>query len=420
MARVMIVDDSKTVRHYLSQMIELAEHTSIPVESGEKAIELLELRAKEEPVLLPDLIFMDVIMTPGMSGIEATNKIKASSNPNIAEIPIVFLTGIGEQDIASEALDAGALDYIVKPSSADSLPVFLDNLRKKLDRLLNISTRSLKKGTGLIADLSNEYLPSLLQMLHLEDASGYITLTNPKRRQSASMHMRYGNIEYIAVVDTSKGVKIRLEGEEAFHTLVNWTEGIFSFGRADPERMPKGKPINLVVLLCAVDSREVLDTTSSTIQSLPASISQPAPVLDPYSKFKADLEEELGNLLENSTTFQLFYIRIKGKPAILLRSVKKKKSQKPDLFNPFKSEKELLNFVGSKAQDFVGKLKEIFFFLQKGYLLMRKWGQSDYIVILDSDQDQSHQGRLLAAQAATFIRKAALERREKRQALKSK
>jgi CheY-like chemotaxis protein len=52
MARVMIVDDSKVVRHYLSQMVELADHTAIQVESGEKALELLEVRAKSEPALL--------------------------------------------------------------------------------------------------------------------------------------------------------------------------------------------------------------------------------------------------------------------------------------------------------------------------------------------------------------------------------
>ncbi len=55
MARVMIVDDSKVVRHYLSQMVELYDHM-IQVESGEKALELLEVRAKSEPALLPDLI----------------------------------------------------------------------------------------------------------------------------------------------------------------------------------------------------------------------------------------------------------------------------------------------------------------------------------------------------------------------------
>ncbi len=53
-------------------------------------------------------------------------------------------------------------------------------------------------------------------MLHLEDASGYATLTNPEKKQSASMHIRYGNIEHLVLVDTSKGIKTRIEGEEAF------------------------------------------------------------------------------------------------------------------------------------------------------------------------------------------------------------
>ena len=286
MARVMIVDDSKVVRHYLSQMVELADHNAIQVESGEKALELMETRAKGEPTLLPDLIFMDVLMSPGMSGIETTSKIKASPIPAIAEVPVVFLTGIGEQDIVSKALDAGAIDYMVKPSSAESLPIFLSNLRKKLDRLLTMSTRSLKRGAGLIADLSNEYLPSLLQMLHLEDASGYATLTNPKKKQSASMHIRYGNIEHLVLVDTSKGIKTRIEGEEAFHVLVKWTEGVFSFGRADPERMPQGKPMNLVTLLCAVDNTEIEGVTGR-----PKPAPQPSvPKFEPYASFKARLE----------------------------------------------------------------------------------------------------------------------------------
>ncbi len=45
---------------------------------------------------------MDVLMSPGMSGIETTSKIKSSAVPAIAEIPVVFLTGIGEQDIVSK------------------------------------------------------------------------------------------------------------------------------------------------------------------------------------------------------------------------------------------------------------------------------------------------------------------------------
>lgn len=410
MARVMIVDDSKVVRHYLSQMVELADHTAIQVESGEKALELLETRAKSEPTLLPDLVFMDVLMSPGMSGIETTSKLKASPIPAIAEVPVVFLTGIGEQDIVSKALDAGAIDYMVKPSSAESLPIFLSNLRKKLDRLLTMSTRSLKRGAGLIADLSNEYLPSLLQMLHLEDASGYATLTNPKKKQSASMHIRYGNIEHLVLVDTSKGIKTRVEGEEAFRMLVKWTEGVFSFGRADPERMPKGKPMNLVTLLCAVDDKNLADvtTTESLTQTEPEK-----PKFESYADFKVRLEKEITSLVDENKVESIHYVRInKGKASILLQG---HHSNSPPPLKVFKDKKELVAFVREKAPDLdSGKFKEIFFFLEEGYIVIRKGTRIDYVVLIGNDQDNVRQGRLAAARAATLIRKAAIERRNKR------
>ena len=415
MARVMIVDDSKVVRHYLSQMVELADHSAIQVESGEKALELLETRARTEPALLPDLVFMDVLMSPGMSGIETTSKIKSSPIPSVAEIPVVFLTGIGEQDIVSKALDAGAIDYMVKPSSAESLPMFLSNLRKKLDRLLTMSTRSLKRGAGLIADLSNEYLPSLLQMLHLEDASGYATLTNPKKKQSASMHIRYGNIEHLVLVDTSKGIKTRMEGEEAFRVLIKWTEGVFSFGRADPERMPKGKPMNLVTLLCSVDNNAIEGVTTPYQQPREVPKEEPRKeVLETYKAFKARVEQDLTNLLNEEHADHLYYTRInKGKASILLQG---QRHATPSIFPKiFASKHELIVFVKQKAPDLdSGKFKEIFFFLEQGYIVIRKGSRIDYVVLIGNDQNKANQGRLLAARAATLIRKSAIERRNKR------
>ena len=411
MARVMIVDDSKVVRHYLSQMVELADHTAIQVESGEKALELLETRAKTEPTLLPDLIFMDVLMSPGMSGIEITSKIKASPIPAVAEVPVVFLTGIGEQDIVSKALDAGAIDYMVKPSSAESLPIFLSNLRKKLDRLLTMSTRSLKRGAGLIADLSNEYLPSLLQMLHLEDASGYATLTNPKKKQSASMHIRYGNIEHLVLVDTSKGMKNRIEGEEAFRAMVKWTEGVFSFGRADPERMPKGKPMNLVTLLCAVDNKEIAGVTGAAEEPAAA---PSAPEFESYAAFKVKLEQELVSVIQETQVHSIYYVRLnKGKAAILLQG--QTDNADAAALKVFQDKKDLISFVKQKAPDLdSGKFKEIFFFLEIGYIVIRKGTRIDYVVLIGNDQDNIRQGRLSAARAATLIRKAAIDRRNKR------
>ena len=61
-----------------------------------------------------------------------------------------------------------------------------------------------------------------------------------------------------------------------------------------------------------------------------------------------------------------------------------------------------------------GKFKEIFFFLERGYIVIRKGSRIDYVVLIGNDQNKANQGRLLAARAATFIRKSAIERRNKR------
>ncbi len=121
-----------------------------------------------------------------------------------------------------------------------------------VDQLIKSSVGLLKrKNTTLLANLKEEHLPSILQMLSLVHASGYATLTNPTTRQTGSMHIRYGEITQIILVDPTSRPKNRLEGTEALQQMVEWSDGIFSFGRANPEKMPVGQPMTWVVLRCA-------------------------------------------------------------------------------------------------------------------------------------------------------------------------
>lgn len=63
---------------------------------------------------LPDLILLDVCL-PGMNGFELCRKLKAE--PLTHDIPIIFLTVLGEDQSEEEGLNLGALDYIRKPFS---------------------------------------------------------------------------------------------------------------------------------------------------------------------------------------------------------------------------------------------------------------------------------------------------------------
>ena len=74
----------------------------------------------------PDLILLDIMM-PEMDGYEVCRRLKA--DPRLADIPVIFVTGMGEVADESRGFDVGAVDYITKPISP---PVLARRVRTHL------------------------------------------------------------------------------------------------------------------------------------------------------------------------------------------------------------------------------------------------------------------------------------------------
>ena len=110
--RVLVVDDHTVVRKGLCSLLS-AEKYGIEV-VGEAGDGFEAVRLAHE--LRPDVILMDLFM-PGKSGLEAIREIK-EGNP---EACILVLTSYAGEDKASEALNAGALGYLLKDASPDEL-----------------------------------------------------------------------------------------------------------------------------------------------------------------------------------------------------------------------------------------------------------------------------------------------------------
>jgi twitching motility two-component system response regulator PilH len=102
---VLVVDDSPTDSHLLSEILKKNGFTVSTATSGEDAI----VKAKQTK---PDLILMDIVM-PGMSGFEATRAI--TKNPETASIPVIVCSTKGQETDKAWGLRQGAKDYIVKP-----------------------------------------------------------------------------------------------------------------------------------------------------------------------------------------------------------------------------------------------------------------------------------------------------------------
>ena len=107
---ILVVDDQVTVIRIMTNMLQ-PEFTVCVATYGGRAIEV----AKNQ---LPDLILMDNLM-PSMTGVEACKILK--SDPETEKIPAIFITSMDDKHNEQVGLNAGAVDYIPKPPSAERL-----------------------------------------------------------------------------------------------------------------------------------------------------------------------------------------------------------------------------------------------------------------------------------------------------------
>jgi two-component system, NarL family, response regulator LiaR len=109
--RVMLVDDHTMVRRGLATFLEVFDDLELAGEAadGEEAIELCGR-------LLPDVVLMDLAM-PEMDGVTATRVIRQ----RFPEVQVIALTSFKEAELIQNALQAGAIGYLLKDVTADEL-----------------------------------------------------------------------------------------------------------------------------------------------------------------------------------------------------------------------------------------------------------------------------------------------------------
>jgi len=109
--RVMIVDDHTMVRRGLATILKVFDDLQLAgeAESGAAAIQLCG-------EVLPDVVLMDMVM-PDMDGATATRVIRQQ----FPQVQIIALTSFKEGNLVKNALEAGAIAYLLKDVSADDL-----------------------------------------------------------------------------------------------------------------------------------------------------------------------------------------------------------------------------------------------------------------------------------------------------------
>jgi len=99
---ILIVDDDRLILATLLQGLQQAGYVVFQASSGKEALQLAMTHA-------PDLAILEVRM-PHMSGIELAQRLKQDF-----QIPFLFLSAYGDSDIVRQAVEQGAVGYLVKP-----------------------------------------------------------------------------------------------------------------------------------------------------------------------------------------------------------------------------------------------------------------------------------------------------------------
>lgn len=169
MARILIIDDERSIRNTLKDILEYEKYE---VELAEDGIEGLDKAAKARF----DVILCDIKM-PRMDGIEVLEKLQQQQ----CEASVVMISGHGNIDTAVEAIKKGAFDFISKPLDLNRL---LITVRNALDKTRLVSeTKVLKRKISKTYEMIGQseainHIKELIQRVAPTDARVFITGAN--------------------------------------------------------------------------------------------------------------------------------------------------------------------------------------------------------------------------------------------------
>ncbi len=131
MANILVIDDEKSIRSTLQEILEYEKHTVSLANNGKEGLEQFENNKF-------DVVLCDIKM-PEMDGIEVLGKIMEIS----PEVSVIMISGHGNIDTAVDSIKKGAFDFIEKPLDLNRLLITIRNAMDKSSLLTE--TKVLKK-----------------------------------------------------------------------------------------------------------------------------------------------------------------------------------------------------------------------------------------------------------------------------------
>jgi len=154
MSKILVIDDERSIRNTLKDILEYEKYEVDLAEDGKKALEAVKHAEY-------DIILCDIKM-PGMDGIEVLEQL----NTLAPDSPVVMISGHGNIDTAVESIKKGAYDFIEKPLDLNRLLITIRNAMDK-STLVN-ETKILKKKVSKKFEIIGES-PAIKKVTEMAD-----------------------------------------------------------------------------------------------------------------------------------------------------------------------------------------------------------------------------------------------------------
>lgn len=160
--RILVIDDNSQNRQVAEGHLVAAGYAVVLAEGGEQGIAAFKERT-------PDLVLLDILM-PGLDGFDTCKRLKLS--PEGRDVPVVFLTALGDLGSHQKAMESGADDFLTKPINRtellirvrsllwvkrlrDELTQGYDLIRSQRDALLQAQRQKEELSALVVHDLKN-------------------------------------------------------------------------------------------------------------------------------------------------------------------------------------------------------------------------------------------------------------------------
>jgi DNA-binding response OmpR family regulator len=207
---VLVADDDAWILRMVTTVLEKRGYSVETANDGEEALRCALAHS-------PDLLITDIVM-PQMDGWALVRNLRA--RPELATLPVIFLTGLSSDEDRILGFRLGADDYVTKPFRFEELDLRIEKTLRRTQSMLS-DARDQMSASCLKGDLTQVGLSSLLVLIQMERKSGVLALTSLDGTH-AQVFVRDGQVVHARLEEFAEPVDTA-----CVYQLLTWAGGEF-------------------------------------------------------------------------------------------------------------------------------------------------------------------------------------------------